>query len=201
MSQKQRAKRGRPNWFIAWPFEAALDDPTILSPENVPPKVRVFAPSDRHITALFLGDVTEDTAHAVWAAAAALEWAPIFADLGAIRMLGGGQPSAVSALVSAGAEQLVPLMEQLPLLAEGASWQRRSQDKKWAPLPHVTLARIQRSAAESHREQALEWAQALRVRASTTLDRLALYTWSTDRSRTLFAKVAERTASAGARHA
>ena len=60
------------------------------------------------------------------------------------------------------------------------------------PLPHMTLARIQRRAKAAERRQALRWADTIDLRAVTfTAPSVALYTWADDRQERLF-QIVER---------
>jgi 2'-5' RNA ligase len=60
------------------------------------------------------------------------------------------------------------------------------------PLPHMTLARIQRRAKAAERRQALRWANTIDLRAATfTAPAVALYTWAEDRQERLF-RIVER---------
>jgi 2'-5' RNA ligase len=60
------------------------------------------------------------------------------------------------------------------------------------PLAHVTLARPMRRATTSEVAQAVSWAKGLKLEGATVqLDRIALYTWTQDRTNALFQVVAE----------
>jgi 2'-5' RNA ligase len=60
------------------------------------------------------------------------------------------------------------------------------------PLPHMTLARIQRRANAAERRQALRWAHTIDLRGVTfTAPSVALYTWADDRQERLF-QIVER---------
>lgn len=61
------------------------------------------------------------------------------------------------------------------------------------PLPHMTLARIQRRAKAAERRAALRWAQGIDLRGVTfTAPSVALYTWADDRRERLFQIVEQR---------
>ena len=167
----------RPNWFIGWPFDG------VFSVGDAPQKVRIFAPGDRHVTSVFLGGVEETVAQRAWALVSTLPISRIDVSLGEVRMFGGGLPSAVSAVVADGAEALIEQIRIHRDLLVDAGLTRR-EDRRI--IPHVTVARIQRSATELQREAAVDWAEGLHISSEAPLDRLALYTWSRDRSRTLF---------------
>ena len=166
-----------PNWFIGWPFDTAfvLDD--------VPARVRRFAPTDLHVTSVFLGAVDETTAERAWAIASARPGPAVDVTLGEVRLLGGRNPTAISAIVADNAALLTASMtdHRARLVDAGLLG-----PDKWPPLPHVTMARIQRSASPDQRAAALQWVRGLRVDARARLDRFALYTWSDDRRRQLF---------------
>jgi len=60
------------------------------------------------------------------------------------------------------------------------------------PLPHMTLARIQRRASAAERREALRWAQGIDLRGVVfTAAAVALYTWAADRQERLF-QIVER---------
>lgn len=94
------------------------------------------------------------------------------------------RPSALSALVAEGRSELASAIGQLRgplLLAAGAPPDTRE------PLPHVTLARIQRKASSSERRAAVAWASELDLSSvSFCIDALGLYTWAQDRAERLF---------------
>ena len=176
----------RPNWFVAFP--ALLP---ALALEAPPTRVRLFAPEDRHLTLAFLGGCGEEAARAAWEASAAVASGPIDATLGATRPLGNPRrPSALTALLDRGHDALAALLAaHAGPVREAAGLAPERRD----PLPHVTLARIQRKASGAQREEALRWAAALDVAgAPLRVDRLALYTWAADRKARLFRLVAER---------
>jgi 2'-5' RNA ligase len=54
------------------------------------------------------------------------------------------------------------------------------------PKAHITVARPQRRATPAQRREALRWAEALAPEARLRLASPALYSWSLDRSQTLF---------------
>lgn len=145
------------------------------------------------MTVAFLGSVTLSEAQTAWSEAARLAPAvgrPVQGGFVRVEPLGNPRrPSALSALVGEGARQLTELIEALrtPLLsAAGLPPETR------VPLPHVTLARVQRRASNSERREALRWAEALDVAALRfRVSELALYTWAEDRRERLF-RVVER---------
>ncbi|MET0390284.1 MAG: hypothetical protein ABW321_30210 [Polyangiales bacterium] len=174
------------NWFIALPvtpgpwFQA-------LTP---PPAVRLFAPTDLHLTVAFLGAASETRALAAFELAADFPLAPLEVRLGALEGLGGKRrPSAFSALLTQGRDAV----EMALGTARSAMWERAgARADTRPPLAHVTLARPQRKATEVEVAHALAWARALDLGApSCTLTTIALYTWSEDRSQTLFRRTRE----------
>jgi len=156
-----------------------------------PPRVRVFATSDLHVTLGFLGSVGESVARSAW---------DLIGDFPSFRAVTGSfrgieplghpaKPSALCAVVGAGRDPLAEMIAEArePLLrAAGAPEDTRP------PLPHMTLARIQRRANAHERRQALRWAHTIDLRAVTfTAPSVALYTWADDRQERLF-QIVER---------
>jgi len=99
------------------------------------------------------------------------------------------KPSALSAMVDAGREPLAEMIAEARetlLSAAGAPEDTRP------PLPHMTLARIQRRANAAERRHALRWAHTIDLRGVTfTAPSVALYTWADDRQERLF-QIVER---------
>lgn len=156
-----------------------------------PPRVRAFATADLHVTLGFLGSVEESDAGKAW---------DLIGDCRSFRRVTGSfsgveplghprKPSALSAMIDAGREPLSEMIAAVrgPLLhAAGAPEDSRP------PLPHMTLARIQRRATAAERQEALRWAQAVDLRGVTyTASSVALYTWAHDRQERLF-RIVER---------
>ena len=166
----------RPNWFIGFPF----DGPIVVGAP--PPKVRLFSRTDLHVTSVFLGAVDERVAQNAWARLVDRAESMLPVDLGEVRLLGGRTPSAISAVVT-DARMLAERIDAHRARLVDAGLTRPDMRP---PLPHVTFARIQRSATDAQRAAAAEWARTLSVKSSATIDRVALYTWSEDRSRRLF---------------
>ena len=151
-----------------------------------PPRVRLFSASDLHVTLGFLGAVQEKLALSAWQR---------IADFPSFRRVAGSftgveplghprKPSALSAVVDRGRKELSEMIAEArgPLLkAAGAPEDDRP------PLPHMTLARIQRRASSAERREALAWAKAIDLDAVTFhAASVALYTWSNDRRERLF---------------
>jgi len=178
----------RPNWFIGLPV-----DPAGWFPDRVPlapPGTRRFPARDLHLTVAFLGAVEAEAAQAAWALC---RWQgpAIPAGLGPVRGFGNPrQPSALAAVLEQGRDPVVALIAALrgPLLAAAGA-----RPDPRPPLPHLSLARVQRRATAAQRQRALAWAASLDLGGvPLVLDRLALYTWAEDRERGLFRKVEER---------
>ena len=156
-----------------------------------PPRVRVFTEPDLHVTLSFLGSVQEAEAQKAW------ELIDRFASLRQVigsftevKPLGNPRkPSALSAIVGTGRDALSEMIVEArpPLLeAAGAPPDTRS------PLPHMTVARVQRRATADERRAALRWARELDAsKARFTASSVALYTWSDDRQNRLF-RIVER---------
>jgi 2'-5' RNA ligase len=156
-----------------------------------PARVRVFAPSDLHVTLGFFGAVQESEARNAWGR---------IRDFGSFRTIKGSfsgveplghprKPSALAAIVDSGREALSEMIaeaRQALLRAAGAPEDSRP------PLPHMTVARIQRRANPAERREAIRWAQAIDLRGvAFTADAVALYTWAEDRQARLF-RIVER---------
>ena len=157
-----------------------------------PPRVRVFTEDDLHVTLGFLGPVRDSAALAAWQG---IDRFPSFrrvdGTFSRVRALGHPRtPSALSALIDEGERELSAMIAEAraPLLeAAGAPPDDRS------PLPHMTIARIQRRASAAERRRALDWAQGIELRgARFVASQVALYTWSTDRQSRLFQIVEQR---------
>jgi RNA 2',3'-cyclic 3'-phosphodiesterase len=156
-----------------------------------PPRVRVFNGADRHVTLGFLGPVQELNARKAWHRIGEF---PAFRSVSGTfsRVEALGHPrhaSALCAMVDAGREPLGEMIAEAraPLLsAAGAPEDTRP------PLPHMTLARIQRRANAAERREALRWARAIDLCGVTfTVRSVALYTSADDRQKRLFRVVEE----------
>lgn len=179
----------KPNWFVALPVDAGR----WLAPltRTAPPRVRVFHPDDVHLTVAFLGPVDEPAARRAWAVAEQAAARPFPVRLGGLVALGNPRrPSALSVVIEQGADDLVRFLAAVRddvCRAAGAQLETRP------PLPHVTVARPARDCADAERRTAIEWARSRPpVDASLVLDRIALFTWATDRRERQFRTVAER---------
>ncbi len=162
-----------------------------LVPEP-PPRVRVFGSADRHCTLGFLGSVTEADARRAWSRVPDLvNSEAVTGSFVEVKPLGNPRkPSALSAMVGDGRESLSAIIAHArgPLLeAAGAPPDERP------PLPHMTLARIQRRASAGERRAALRWAESLKLAdTSFVASSVALYTWADDRRERLFQIVEQR---------
>ena len=177
-----------PNWFIAFPMQVE----GLHFAGEPPPRVRLFAMADLHCTLGFLGSVAETDARRAWGRVHDLVNSEAVAgSFTEVKPLGNARkPSALSAMVGEGRMPLCAMINQAraPLLeAAGAPPDERS------PLPHMTLARIQRRASSTERKAALGWAQSLELAdASFVAASVALYTWADDRRDRLFQIVEQR---------
>lgn len=155
-----------------------------------PARVRVFAASDLHVTLGFLGSVQEAEAHRAWALIDTFDcFRPVTGSFAGVMPLGNPRkPSALSAMIEEGRDALSQMIAQAraPILtAAGAPEETRP------PLPHMTLARIQRRASAAERREALRWAEGIDMAGvSFHVSAAALYTWSDDRQERLFQIVA-----------
>jgi 2'-5' RNA ligase len=161
-----------------------------------PPRVRVFGASDLHVTLGFLGSVQESEAARAWALIGSFSsFRSVRGTFDRVKPLGNPRrPTALSAMVDDGKEALSEMIAEAraPLL-EAAD----APPDDRAPLPHMTIARIQRRAMRVERREAMRWAERLDVGSATFSARsVALYTWSTDRPDRLF-QIVERRELAG----
>lgn len=151
-----------------------------------PPRVRLFATSDLHVTLSFFGSVQEPDARRAWALIASFSsFRRVTGSFRGVQPLGNPRkPSALSAIVDAGWEPLSEMIAEArgPLLeAAGVPPDPRP------PLPHMTIGRVQRRASAQERRAALRWAQSIDLHAASfTVAGVALYTWSDDREERLF---------------
>ena len=157
-----------------------------------PPRVRVFGADDLHLTLCFFGAVQESAAQRAWQELERFEAMRLVeGTFGEVRALEHAKkPSAVAANVADGREAFSAMIleARAPLLAEAGA---RPDDR--TPLPHMTIARVQRRADGAERQAAHGWMSAIdlggaRFRASE----VALYTWSSDRQTRLFDVVERR---------
>ena len=139
----------------------------------------------------FLGSVQESEARRAWDRIGEFpSFRTVTGSFSGVEPLGHpSKPSALCAMVDDGREPLAGMIteaRQTLLSAAGAPEDTRP------PLPHMTLARIQRRAKAAERRQALRWAHTIDLRAVTfTAPSVALYTWADDRQERLF-QIVER---------
>ncbi len=157
-----------------------------------PPRVRVFGAGDLHVTLCFFGSVQEAEARKAWALIESFtSFDHVEGSFEGVKPLGNPRkPSALSAIVKDGWDRLAQMIAEArgPLLeAAGGPPDDRP------PLPHMTLARIQRRAGGAERREALRWAESIDLReASFEVASVALYTWATERRERLFRIVEQR---------
>ena len=180
----------KPNWFIALPVSAGDWFAPLVA--DAPAGVRRFHPDDLHATVAFLGACGRPAALAAWRSLDALAHPPIRARLGVVRPMGNRRrPSAFSVTFTEGNEPLSALIGAWRTEALAIAGARPATRP---PLPHVTVARPPRRAADGVREAGLAWMRSReRVGVQVVIDRVALYTWSEDRRSRLFTIVEERT--------
>lgn len=177
-----------PNWFIGLSVQAPDIEALLGEP---PRRVRYFAESDLHLTLAFLGPVERSAAMAAWEVAEEAALERVQGTFAGVKALGNPRkPTAVSALVGEGYDALCQMIGEsrsTMFVAAGAREETRP------PLPHVTLARIQRRASGAEYREAVEWMKSLRIEGVPFIvDRVALYTWAEDRRSRLFDAVEAR---------
>lgn len=168
----------RPNWFVAIPIQGR----GLLNLPDPPGGFRRLHSDDLHLTIAFLGPIDASAAHTGFDAFA---WplGPTRATLSAVVPMGPeGRYSALSALLDSSRTIVEAAMNRSRAAvfeASGAAPERRPAKA------HITLARPTRSCRD--REAGLNWANSLDLSGvSVNLDRVALYTWSEDRSTRMF---------------
>ncbi len=178
----------KPNWFVGLPIDpGAWFEPLT---HDAPATVRVFHPSDVHLTVAFLGACGEQRAASAWQQLDDFAAAPIGITLGGLEPMGNRRrPSALSAVVNQGRQAIIELTLALrgPLIsAAGAKSDERP------PLPHVTVARPAKRCSSAQRREAVAWARSKpAIGGAQTLDRIALYSWADDRRVRQFRIVAQ----------
>jgi 2'-5' RNA ligase len=151
-----------------------------------PSRVRVFAADDLHLTLCFFGAVQEVDARRAWGGLGRFRsLRPVEGTFERLQPLGNPRkPSALTAIVAEGREAFVEMVleARAPLLAEAGA---PPDDRP--PLPHMTIARIQRRAKGGDRRAALDWLDTVDfAHARFRAIEVALYTWSRDRQARLF---------------
>ena len=178
-----------PNWFVGFPIDLGSYRDRL---EPAPRGVRLFARPDTHLTVAFFGAVTEAHARDAFAACPEPDLMPTDVTFTHVELLGPRhKPSAISLIgTGEGAAEVAACMGRVrgPLLVAAGA---RPDDRP--PLPHVTVARVQRKATGEQRRAARSWALALPLPAEPVrVSELALYTWHPDRAERLFDVVARR---------
>jgi 2'-5' RNA ligase len=140
----------------------------------------------------FLGAVQEKTAREAWSRVGDFDsFRQVAGSFSSVEPLGNRRkPSALSAIVEDGRGPLSDMIAEArgPLLAAAGA----PEDTR-PPLPHMTLARIQRRASGPERRLALRWARDLDLGGVTFhAESIALYTWASDRRTELFQIVEQR---------
>jgi len=159
---------------------------------QAPPRVRVFGAEDLHLTLCFLGAVPEEDARRAWAGAQSFQtWQAVEGTFDEVAPLGHPRkPSALTAIVQEGRDAFSAMIMEArgPVLAAAGA-----QPDVRPPLPHMTIARIQRRADRNERREALSWMRTIDVgHARFRATDVALYTWSTERQLRLFEVVDRR---------
>jgi 2'-5' RNA ligase len=169
----------KPNWFVGIEVPAGSWYAPVAA--SAPPEVRTFHPADLHLTVAFFGPCDEARARGGWEAARRIPFAPFPVRLGGLAPMGDRRrPSALSVLLSSGAEPVAAYMAQVQTAALEAAGCR---PERRAPKPHVTVARPRRNAPDAERRRAVEWATALPpIDVDLELTRLCLFTWAAERA-------------------
>ena len=175
----QHAPMGAPNYFVAFPV--AADSWLERALHGAPGGLRRFHADDVHLTVAFLGNVGEERARAAWRVVLEKEVGVCSVRLGGLRGMGNPRrPSAISVVLTDGHEEVSRFIEAL---RGGVCEAAGVEPDKRAPLPHITIARPPRKVDPGLLRQAMAWAKAAPpVDVELTLDRLALYTGSDDRT-------------------
>ncbi len=171
-----------PNWFIALPVAGTGWFERVPAP---PAGVRLFGESDLHMTVAFLGGVPEARARAAFELAIDWPLGPIGIALGSVRPM--GNPRHASALSIVLEPSVPPLMDAMSAVRDGMLECAGARLEHRPPLPHITIARIERRAKNSERKCAIAWAEDIDLATPRVqVERIALYTWSHDRRTSLF---------------
>jgi 2'-5' RNA ligase len=178
----------RPNWFVALVVDAGAWLAPLLA--DLPEGIRPFHRLDLHATVAFLGPVTAAQARDGFAALPADCGGPLVATLGGLRGMGSRRrPSAYALTLDAGNAAVADLIGQC---RDAVSAAAQARPDTRPPLPHITLARPPRRASDALHAEGLDWMQRHRPTAGIRLERIALYTWSADRSVRQFQIIDER---------
>jgi len=182
----------KPSWFIALPVavDPAADWFATLS-AAAPRDLRRFHRADLHLTVAFLGACGQDAARAAWSVVRTMEPPDFDVTLGGLVPMGNRKkPSAIAVGLERGREAVAAYMTRWRgelLAAAGARPDGRRA------RPHITIGRPPRTIVPEGRAAIVDWARAYPpIGASVNLNRLALYTWSDDRSVRQFSAVETR---------
>ena len=170
------------SWFIGFPAQLEL--------ELKPPKgVRILAKEDRHLTVAFFGQCGETRARKAFALAPRPPTVEV--TLGDTVMLGRQErPCAMAVTIEEGRSELESFIKEWRNTLRKAAGLRAEQG---TPLPHITLARVGRRAAEDQYEAAVRWWQ--RYRSGPLrhrLTRLALFAPAEPDAKTSYCILGER---------
>lgn len=168
-----------PNWFVALPVRQTEDLLGALA-ASAPVEVRLFAPEDTHLTIAFMGAMPKERLSEVLALMQKVSFEPFRISLAELIPLPSARNvSAFSYKLNQGYSEVAALIEQwrTPLLAAGGA----PPDKR-PPLPHMTIGRPMRKLGRQAQTKGITWASSLPpVDFETSIDSIALYTWSEDR--------------------
>lgn len=185
-----RAQPYRPNWFVALPIPATswIDDIAATAPAEV----KMFAPSDIHLTIAFLGAMPPVRKLDIIQHIDTMAFSPFSLSLSHLRPLPSERsPSALSFEVAQGHNTAAAFIAQWrDILCDAAGAPRDTRP----PLPHVTVARPDRRHGATGKRVALSWAASTAApEVELQVDSIALYTWSVDRHKRQFDIVYRRT--------
>lgn len=172
----------RPNWFVGW----TIDAPGVMDRLACPPeRVRLFVPSDLHITLAFFGSVDAERARAAFSLVNPADFRAISVVPTSLSLMGHPKRgTALAADIGQGRATLIDGMSRYrDALLNKAGTALPQVDHR----PHVTVARIGRRARDPQRSAALTWARAVDLDGLVFhVDRIGLYTWAKDRRNRLF---------------
>lgn len=163
-----------PSWFVAFPVEAGDWLARVRTP---PPGTRLIEPVDLHLTVAFLGRVGPACAERAFEALARSPPDRFEGRLSGAEPMGDPRrASALAALLDAHNGRGQTLEAALGELRQSVLDAASLPPETRAPLPHITLARLTRSARAVERRAAVDWARALDLTGvRVRLDRVALY--------------------------
>lgn len=172
-----------PNWFVGFPVEPGDWYQKVIT--NVPTGIKCFHPADLHITFAFLGAAGEEKSENAFQFIVKAGLRALSVTLGPMAAFGNPEkPSAYAFTLDSGRNEVIAIMQEyrdrlLEIAEKGPD--------RYAPRPHLTVARPPRSASDALRAMGLEWAIAVPPPAEVfSLDKIALYTWSENRAERQF---------------